>query len=157
MKYEIQGNPYPVAVVYLQGGESVVCQRGAMTWMSPNMEMQTTAGGIGRMFGRAISGESMFQNVYTAQGGNGMIAFGSSAPGMILPIEISSARTIVAQKSAFLASDQGVNYELFFQKKISSGFFGGEGFIMQKFSGMGTLLLEIDGSVVEYDRSLIHI
>ncbi|MDE6088960.1 MAG: TIGR00266 family protein [Oscillospiraceae bacterium] len=151
MKYEIQGSPYPVAVVYLQSGENVVCQRGAMTWMSPNVEMQTSVGSIGRMFGRALSGESMFQNIYTAKGGNGMIAFGSSAPGEILPIEISSARTIVAQKSAFLASEQSVNYELFFQKKISSGFFGGEGFIMQKFSGSGTLLLEIDGSIVEYD------
>lgn len=151
MKYEIKGSPYPVALVYLQNGENVVCQKGAMTWMSPNMEMQTSAGGIGRMFGRVFSGESMFQNIYTAKGGNGMIAFGSSAPGEILPVEISSSRTIVAQKSAFLASDQGVNYELFFQKKIATGFFGGEGFIMQKFSGMGTLLLEIDGSVVEYD------
>ena len=150
MKYEIQGSPYPVAVIYLENGESVVCQKGAMTWMSPNMEMQTSVGSIGKMFGRAFSGESMFQNIYTAKGGNGMIAFGSSAPGEIMPIEITPTQTIVAQKSAFLASEQSVNYELFFQKRISSGFFGGEGFIMQKFTGSGTLLLEIDGSVVSY-------
>ncbi len=150
MKYEIQGSPYPVAVIYLENGESVVCQKGAMTWMSPNMEMQTSVGSIGKMFGRAFSGESMFQNIYTAKGGNGMIAFGSSAPGEIMPIEITPTQTIVAQKSAFLASEKSVNYELFFQKKISSGFFGGEGFIMQKFTGSGTLLLEIDGSIVNY-------
>ncbi|MDE5736865.1 MAG: TIGR00266 family protein [Oscillospiraceae bacterium] len=151
MNYEIQGNPYPVAVIKLENGESVVCQRGAMTWMTPNMVMQTTGGGsIGRMFSRAISGESMFQNIYTAQGGEGLIAFGSSVPGEIMPIEITPNQTIIAQKSAFLASSQSVNYELFFQKKISTGFFGGEGFIMQRFFGSGMLFLEIDGSVISY-------
>lgn len=151
MNYEIQGNPYPVAIVRLENGESVVCQKGAMTWMTPNMVMQTTGGGsIGRMFSRAISGESMFQNVYTAQGGEGLIALGCSVPGEIMPIEITPMQTIIAQKSAFLASSQSVNYELFFQKKFSTGFFGGEGFIMQKFSGSGMLFLEIDGSVISY-------
>ncbi|MDE7093663.1 MAG: TIGR00266 family protein [Oscillospiraceae bacterium] len=151
MNYEIQGNPYPVAVIKLENGESVVCQRGAMTWMTPNMVMQTTGGGsIGRMFSRAISGESMFQNIYTAQGGEGLIAFGSSVPGEIMPIEITPNQTIIAQKSAFLASSQSINYELFFQKKISTGFFGGEGFIMQRFFGSGMLFLEIDGSVISY-------
>lgn len=151
MNYEIQGSPYPVAIVKLESGESVVCQKGAMTWMTPNMVMQTTGtGGIGKMFSRAISGESMFQNIYTAKGGEGLIAFGSSVPGEIMPIEITPNQTIIAQKSAFLASSQGVTYELFFQKKIASGFFGGEGFIMQKFSGSGMLLLEIDGSIISY-------
>ncbi|MDE6005168.1 MAG: TIGR00266 family protein [Oscillospiraceae bacterium] len=151
MNYEIQGNPYPVVIVNLANGESVVCQKGAMTWMTPNMVMQTTGGGsIGKMFGRAISGESMFQNVYTAKGGDGLIALGSSVPGEIMPIEITPTQTIIAQKSAFLASSQSVNYELFFQKRIATGFFGGEGFIMQKFSGSGMLFLEVDGSVISY-------
>ncbi|MDE6706537.1 MAG: TIGR00266 family protein [Oscillospiraceae bacterium] len=151
MNYEIQGSPYPVVMIRLENGESVVCQKGAMTWMTPNMIMQTTGGGsIGRMFSRAISGESMFQNVYTAQGGGGLIAFGSSAPGEIMPIEITPNQTIIAQKSAFLASSQSVNYELFFQKRIATGFLGGEGFIMQKFFGSGMLFLEIDGSVISY-------
>ncbi len=151
MKYQIQGSPFPVAVITLESGESVICQKGAMTWMSPNVEMQTKSGGLGKMFSRAISGESMFQNIYTAQGGPGMIAFGSSGPGEIMAIELTPGQSIVAQKSAFLASESSVSYELFLQKKLGSGFFGGEGFIMQKFSGQGMLLLEIDGSIVSYD------
>lgn len=120
--------------------------------MSPNMQMSTNAGGgIGKMFSRAVSGESMFQNKYTAVGGVGEIAFASSVPGHILPVEISASRTIVAQKSAYLASSPDVDLSIFFQKKIGAGFFGGEGFIMQKLSGSGVAFLEIDGSIVEYD------
>lgn len=120
--------------------------------MSPNMQMSTNAGGgIGKMFSRAVSGESMFQNKYTAVGGVGEIAFASSVPGHILPVEISASRTIVAQKSAYLASSPDVDLSIFFQKKIGAGFFGGEGFIMQKLSGSGIAFLEIDGSIVEYD------
>ncbi len=151
MKYEIQGKPCPAAICTLEAGESVICQKGAMSWMTPNMSMQTKGGGIGKMFSRAISGESMFQNIYTAQGGQGQIAFASSVPGEIMPVELSPNKTIVAQKSAFLASSESVSYELFFQKKLGAGFFGGEGFIMQKFSGNGILLLEIDGNLITYD------
>ncbi|MBR7039421.1 MAG: TIGR00266 family protein [Oscillospiraceae bacterium] len=151
MNYEIQGKPYPVAIMNLAAGESVVCQRGAMTWMSSNMEMQTKGGGIGKMLGRALSGDSMFQNTYTAQGGPGMIAFASTVPGEIMEIEMAPGRDIVAQKSAFLASSPSVSFEMFFQKKLGAGFFGGEGFIMQRFSGTGTLLLEIDGSLISYE------
>lgn len=151
MKYEIQGKPYPVATVTLDAGESILCQSGAMSWMTTNIEMQTKGGGIGKMFSRAISGESLFQNIYTAQGGQGLIGFAASVPGEIMPLQITAGNTIIAQKSAFLASETGVSYELFFQKKISTGFFGGEGFIMQKFSGEGLLLLEIDGSLITYD------
>ena len=151
MRYEIQGAPYPVAVLNMDGGENVICQSGAMVWMSPNMKMQTSGGGIGKMFSRALSGESLFQNTYTAEGGPGMIAFASTCPGDLLAIDLQPGQSIVAQKTAFLASASTVSYEMFFQKKIGAGFFGGEGFIMQKFSGSGLLLLEIDGSVVTYD------
>ena len=152
MEYEIQGKPYPVAIVTLEQGENVLCQRGAMAWMTPNVSMQTTTnGGFGKMLGRMVTGESMFQNIYTAQKGKGLIAFSTNCPGEIMPIELDGKKTIIAQKSAFLASSMDVKYELFFQKKFGAGFFGGEGFIMQKFSGNGTLLLEIDGSVISYD------
>ncbi len=151
MQYEIKGAPYPVAILNLNAGESVLCQSGAMTWMSPNMKMETKGGGLGKMFSRAISGESLFQNTYTAEGGNGMIAFASTVPGDILALDLQPGQTIVAQKSAFLASAPTVSYETFFQKKIGAGLFGGEGFIMQKFSGTGMLLLEIDGSTITYD------
>ncbi|MBP1534013.1 MAG: TIGR00266 family protein [Ruminococcus sp.] len=150
MRYEIQGDPMPVVICYLNNGESVKCQQGAMSWMSPNMQMSTNAGGgLGKALSRAFSGESIFQNVYTAQNGEGMIAMASNFPGAIKPMEVSQM-PIVAQKSAFLASEMGVNMEIFFQKKFGAGLFGGEGFIMQKFSGQGTVFLELDGSIVEY-------
>ena len=150
MKYEIKGENLPVVVCELNDGESMITESGAMSWMSPNMEMNTSGGGMGKMFGRLFSGESMFQNIYTARG-QGMIAFASSFPGSVRTVEIRPGREIVVQKSAFLASEQGVELSVFFQKKLGAGLFGGEGFIMQKLSGSGTAFLEIDGSCVEYE------
>ena len=151
MQYKITGEPMPVVICDLSAGESMITEKGSMVWMSPNMEMQTSAGGIGKAFGRMFSGESMFQNIYTAQGGPGMIAFASSFPGAIRAVEITPDRPVIAQKSAFLAAEEGVELSVFFQKKVGAGFFGGEGFIMQKLSGHGMAFLEIDGSAVEYD------
>ena len=123
-----------------------------MSWMSPNMKMETTSnGGIGKALGRMFAGEAIFQNRYTAEGGQGMIAFASSFPGSIRALTITPDREMIVQKSAFLASDSGVQLSLHFQKKVGAGFFGGEGFIMQKLSGSGTAFLEIDGHAVEYD------
>ncbi len=148
MRYEITGAPLPVVTCYLSSGESIKTEQGAMSWMSPNMQMATNAGGgSGKMFSRALTGESIFQNVYTAQGGDGMIAMASSFPGDIMAINVANG-PIVAQKSAFIASEASVNMEMFFQKKLGAGFFGGEGFIMQKFSGSGVVFLEFDGSIV---------
>ena len=92
----------------------------------------------------------MFQNTYTAQGGPGMISFASSFPGSIRVIDIAPGRDVVVQKSGFLASEAGVELSVFFQKKASAGFFGGEGFIMQKLSGRGVAFTEFDGFVMEY-------
>lgn len=139
MKYEIKGEPTPVVICELSAGESMITEKGSMVWMSPNMEMQTSAGGLGKAFGRMFSGESIFQNIYTAQGGPGTIAFASSFPGAIRAVEITPDRPIVVQKSAFLAATDGVELSVFFQKKLGAGFFGGEGFIMQKLSGRGTV------------------
>ena len=150
MRYKIQGDTMPVVVCALDSGESMICEAGAMSWMSPNMEMETKAGSAGGFFGRMISGESGFQNHYTARGGNGLIAFTSSFPGNILAIEISPEKPIIIQKRAFLACTTGVSMETFFQKKIGTALFGGEGFIMQKLSGSGTVFLELDGSVINY-------
>ncbi|MDO4811793.1 MAG: TIGR00266 family protein [Eubacteriales bacterium] len=151
MKYEIKGEPMPVVICELEAGESMITERGSMVWMSPNMNMETSAGGLGKAFGRMFSGESMFQNIYTAKGGPGMIAFASSFPGAIRVVEITPDHPVVAQKSSFLAATSGVELSVFFQKKLGAGFFGGEGFIMQKLSGHGLAFLEIDGSAVEYD------
>lgn len=151
MRFEIAGEPTPVVICYLEAGESMMTESGSMVWMSPNMKMETNAGGgLKKAFGRLLSGESIFQNVYTAQGGPGMIAFASSFPGQIRQIPVDPSHPIVAQKAAFLAGTQGVELSTFFQKKMGAGFFGGEGFIMQKVSGTGTAFLEVDGYAAEY-------
>lgn len=151
MKYNIVGEPMPAVICDLEGGEQLTTQKGSMVWMSPNMTMETKAGGFGKALGRMFSGETMFQNIYTAQGGPGMIAFASCVPGSIRAVEITPDRPVVIQKSAFLAAETGVELSVFFQKKAAAGFFSGEGFIMQKLSGHGTAFLEIDGFAVEYE------
>ena len=152
MKYNIEGTPLPVVICELENGESMITERGSMSWMSENMQMETTSnGGVGKALGRMFAGEALFQNRYTAHGGSGMIAFASSFPGSIVALNIAPNHGMVVQKSGFLASEPGVELSVFFQKKIGSGFFGGEGFIMQKLSGNGTAFLEIDGHCMQYD------
>lgn len=151
MNFEIKGTPLPVVIMNVEAGEQIKTERGAMSWMSPNMEMTTNGGGnIGKALGRMFSGESIFQNIYTAQGGPGMLACSSGFPGEILPMQITPDKPIIAQKSAFLASESTVEMSVHLQKKGGAGLFGGEGFILQKFTGNGYVFLEIDGAVVEY-------
>ncbi len=151
MRYEIKGDSLPVAICYLNPGEKMITERGSMSFMSPNMQMETEAGGLGKAFGRMFSGESIFRNIYTAKGSEGMIAFASSFPGSIMPVQISAGRELIVQKSGFLASESTVELSVHFQKKASAGFFGGEGFILQKLSGYGTAFIEIDGALLEYE------
>lgn len=152
MKYTIEGGSLPVAVCELENGEKMITEGGAMSWMSPNMKMETTSGGgLGKAIGRAFAGERMFQNIYTAQGGPGMIAFASYFPGSIKAFEIEPGREMILQKRSFLAGTGGIELSVHFRKKIGAGLFGGEGFIMQKVSGKGTVLAEFDGHVMEYD------
>ena len=150
MQYEIKGGSFPVVICNLESGEKMITEKGSMAWMSPNMQMETKGGGLGKMFSKAFSGESMFQNHYTAMGGNGMIAFTSSFPGEIKVVEIGPGKEMIVQKSAFLASEASVELSIHFQKKLGAGFFGGEGFIMQRLSGNGLAFVEIDGELVEY-------
>ena len=139
-----------MVICQLEDGEQMVTERGSMVWMSPNMEMQTHGGGLGRMFSKMFSGESMFQNIYTAHGA-GMIAFGSSFPGQIKEIAITPGHDMILQKSAFLAAVPGVELSIHFNQRLGAGLFGGEGFIMQRLSGSGMAFAEIDGTLVEYD------
>lgn len=150
MNYEIKGGSFPVVICNLENGEKMITEKGSMVWMSPNMQMQTHGGGLGRMFSKALTGESMFQNTYTANGA-GMIAFGSSFPGQIKAVTIAPGQEMIVQKSAFLASEAGVQLSLHFRKNLGAGLFGGEGFIMQRLSGNGIAFVEIDGSLIEYD------
>lgn len=152
MRYQIYGEPLPVVTCNVNAGETLITERGSMSWMSPNMKMETsTNGGIGKALGRMFSGEAIFQNRYTAMGGEGMIAFASSFPGSIKALEISPGNNMIVQKSAFLASEAGVELSVHFQKKLGAGLFGGEGFIMQKLSGKGIVFIEIDGNAVDYE------
>lgn len=151
MQYKIFGEPLSAVTCALNSGETMITESGSMVWMTPNMKMETTSGGgVGKMFSKLVSGEKIFQNRYTAQNGPDEITFASSFPGSIRAFEIAPGKSIIAQKSAFLASTEGVELSVHFKKSFGSGMFGGEGFIMQKISGNGTAFLEIDGSTVEY-------
>lgn len=152
VKYEIEGGHLPVVICYPEAGQTLCTESGAMSWMSPNMDMQTNSGGgIKKALGRLFSGDSIFMNEYTAMGGPGMIAFASSLPGTILPIQLHTGEGIIVQKRGFLAMEKGMDVSLYFQKKLGKGFFGGEGFIMQRISGDGMVFVEIDGHCKEYD------
>ena len=152
MEYRIEGEQLPVVICQVAPGETLITERGSMSWMSPNMKMETTSGGgLGKALGRMFAGDSLFLNRYTAQGGPGLIAFASSFPGSIRAFEIRPGQELVLQKRGFLAAEAGVELSVFFQKKLGAGLFGGEGFIMQKLSGNGTVFAEFDGHVVEYE------
>ncbi|MBR5517163.1 MAG: TIGR00266 family protein [Firmicutes bacterium] len=151
MKYEILGDNLPVVVCELEAGETISTEGGAMSWMDANVTMDTKGGGLGKVFGRLVSGENLFKNEYTAVGRPGKIAFASSFPGSIKAIEIKPGKDVIVQKRGYLASEQGVDVTVAFQKRLGTGFFGGEGFIMQRLSGEGTAFIEIDGSAIEYD------
>lgn len=153
MKYEIKGGTFPVVTCYLEDREQMITEKGSMVWQSPNVKMETKGGGIGKMFSKALSGESMFQNIFTAQNGSGMVTFGSSFPGKIILLEIGPGKEMILQKRAFLAAEASVKLDIHFSQKLGAGIFGGEGFIMQKLSGHGVAFAEIDGEVIEYELS----
>jgi uncharacterized protein (TIGR00266 family) len=148
MQYEIKGGLLPVAVMTLAPGESIVTEGGGMSWMSPNMKMDTNMkGGLFGGLSRAFAGESIFLNTYTAEGGPGLIACASCFPGTILTFDLPAGQAIIAQKHSFLCSSSGVTLSMHWKRSIGVGMFGGEGFVMQKIEGPGRVFLEIDGSL----------
>ena len=149
MQYEIKGGNLPVVICRLNAGEEMQCEGGSMSWMDDEIEMKTEGGGIGKVFGRMFTGERLFKNRYIAHA-PGEIAFASSFPGSIKAVEVTPDNPIIAQKGAYLASFGNVETSVHFQRG-KGGFFGGEGFLMQKFTGTGLVFLEIDGAVIEYD------
>lgn len=151
MDYKIIGESLPVLICDVAAGEAVITEGGAMSWMTPNMKMETTSdGGVGKAIGRLFSGESLFLNKYTAENGQGQIAFATAYPGSIKVFDVGE-KPMIIQKRAFLASESTVHLSVFFQKKVGAGLFGGEGFIMQKLEGAGKAFVEIDGTAVEYE------
>ena len=150
MKYVIDGGTLPVLKLKLEAGEFVECEAGAMSWMDNEIEMQTKAGGLGKMLGRMLTKENAFTNTYVAKQ-DGEIAFSSKFPGSIVAVNITPGNGIIVQKGSFLASVGDISSEVFIQQKLGRGLFGGEGFLMRKFTGNGTVFLEIDGSAHEYE------
>ncbi len=150
MKYKIEGESLPVLKVVLSEGESIDCESGAMSWMDDEIEMQTSAGGLGKMLGRMMTNENAFLNTYYAKR-EGEIAFSSKFPGSIRAVEVTPGNGVIVQKGSFLASYGDITNEVFFRKKVGNGLFGGEGFLMRRFTGRGIVFLEIDGSAHDYE------
>ena len=152
MEYEIKGGSFPIVICKLQKGETMKNETGAMAFMSSDMKMDTnTGGGLLKGIGRALSGDKIFLNFFTAQSDNQQIGFAARTPGKIMPIRLNGSNTIIGQKNAFLAAEDGVNLDIYFRNKLGAWIFGGEGFILQKFTGTGIVFLEIDGEVIEHD------
>ena len=150
MKYLIDGGNLPVLKVLLEQGETIECESGAMSWMDDEIQMQTSAGGLGKMFGRMLTNEHAFMNTYYANRA-GEIAFSAKFPGSIRAVEITPGNGLIVQKGSFLASFGNITNEVCIQQRLGRGLFGGEGFLMRKFRGHGIVFLEIDGSAHEYE------
>ncbi len=154
MEYEIRGTTLQVADIELASGESVYTESGGMAWMSPNIDMSTdTRGGLMKGLSRMVSGESLFMTTYTCARGTGLISFANEFPGRIIPHTLSEGQSLICQKDSFMAAEDSVTLEMHFRKKFGSGLFGGEGFILQRVAGPGTVFTEIAGEVTEYDLS----
>ncbi len=148
MNYKIIGNTVPAVEVQLNRGETMFTQSGGMSWQSDGIEMSTNArGGVLKGLGRMFAGESMFMAHYSARRDQAMITFASTVPGSIVPVDVSRSNGLIVQKGAFLCAENSVELETVFTKRLSTGFFGGEGFILQRLMGSGLAFLEIDGNM----------
>lgn len=149
MQYKIIGDTVPAVEVTLNSKESMFTQSGGMIWQSEGISMSTNArGGIARSLGRMFTGESVFMANYTAERDGAVVAFGSTVPGCVVPVDISRGE-LICQKGAFLCAEQSVDLKITLTKKFSAGLFGGEGFILQRLFGSGMAFLEVDGDMVE--------
>jgi uncharacterized protein (TIGR00266 family) len=138
--------------VWLNAGESVYTESGGMVWMTPNIEMETSGkGGVLRGLGRTLSGESFFLTTYTCEQGEGMVTFANEFPGKVVPFELAEGESNIVQKDAFMAAQASVDLGVHFKKKLGAGFFGGEGFILQKLTGPGIAWVELAGEITEYE------
>ncbi len=152
ISYRIDGTTMQVVTIELEPGEVIYSESGGMSWMSSNVEMRThSGGGLGKMVKRALAGESLFITDFYVDSGRGTVAFASEFPGKIIPFNLGPGESIIVQKDAFMCAEKSVNIDMHFRKRLGTGLFGGEGFIMQKITGPGLAFIEVDGEVVEYD------
>ena len=151
MKYAIIGETMPaVEILFDAPGETMYTQSGAMAWMTEGISMDSNMrGGLGKSLGRLFTGESLFMATYKAEKPGSKIAFASTVPGVIMPVNVGAIGGLICQKDAFLCAQDSVQLNVTFTKKLSAGFFGGEGFILQELSGQGMAFLEVDGDKVE--------
>jgi uncharacterized protein (TIGR00266 family) len=151
MEFTIHGTTMQTLDVQLSRGEAVYTESGGMAWMSGDIEMNTnTRGGLLKGLSRTLAGESLFMTTYTCQGTAGLITFTPEAPGKILPFTLQAGQSLICQKDAFMCAEHSVKLEMHFRKRLGSGLFGGEGFILQKVTGPGTVFLEVAGEVRDY-------
>lgn len=151
MEYQIIGTTLQAVVIQLPEGQQIYSERGGMSWMSANIDMQTNMeGGIGGAFKRMFSGESLFLVSFASRGGTGLIGFSAEFPGKIVPLHLGQGQQIICQKDAFMCAERSVQLDIHFRRKLGTGFFGGEGFIMQRLTGPGMAFVELDGEIMEY-------
>ena len=152
ISYRIDGTTLQVVTIELEPGEVIYSESGGMSWMTGNVEMKThSGGGLGKMFKRALSGESLFITDFFVNNNQGTVAFASEFPGKIIPFDLRPGESIIVQKDAFMCAEKSVEMDMAFRKRLGTGMFGGEGFIMQRISGPGLAFIEVDGEVVEYE------
>ena len=151
MDYKILGQTVPVVEVTMNNGESMYTQTGGMSYQTEGIKMRTNArGGLMKSLGRMFTGESIFMTNYDAEKDGAQIAFATTVPGTILPIDLDKHdEGMILQKGSFLCAEQSVDLKVTFTKKLGAAFFGGEGLILQKATGNGMLFLEVDGDVIE--------
>ena len=157
LDYQIVGTTLQAVILQVEPGQTIYSETGGMAWMSGNVVMNTNTGGggglggmIGGMVKRAVSGESLFIVDYTVTGGRGLIAFASEFPGKIVPLKLAEGQQMICQRDSFMCAEKSVGLEMHFRRKLGAGFFGGEGFVLQKLTGPGLAFVELDGEVVEY-------
>jgi uncharacterized protein (TIGR00266 family) len=161
MQYAISGSVMQTVAIDLMPGEVVFSQTNCMCWMNDFVDMDThTGGGFFAGLARSFGGGSFFVTDFTARG-NGHVAFAPRFPGTIMPVSLAADQSLICRKETFLVAEKSVTLEIAWQKRLGAGFFGGEGFILQKVTGPGTVFLDLSGEVVERDlapgeRLLVH-
>ena len=149
MRYDISGTVMQTVSIDLARGETIYAQTHAMAWMSDGITMDThTGGGLFAGLTRAMSGGSLFITDYSA-GQAGHVAFAPRFPGQILPVELATGQSLICRKETFLCAEKSVSLEIAMQQRLGAGLFAGEGFILQRVTGPGTVFLDLSGEVVE--------